>query len=192
MKRLDVLRVPARRKVTELNAALAAQWPGFVEAVFRTDSYGTFAVIGQPTGTATLYVAGIEIGSNGKAGRDLVLLREPEQAEPERADDETAVADRAATVASLSAGDAVRAVFEQQPYGPFIVTGICVESPSSSDLLVGSWFLSHAGVPAPRLVAVERIAPAAVEGLDEKGHDIPVPRRMSGWSANRESESASA
>ena len=170
MDQLDILRIQARRKASELHDAIALEPSGRVVAVFKNDAYGVFAVDGDVARGTSFFVGGMELGNNGKAARELVLLRAEEgvgeaSGEPVPAE---------ALPGAIAAGDVVAAHFDQHPYGAFTITGVAVTSPRSDDLLVGSWFITVDGIASPRLVSVDVLARAAE-------HDIPAPLAMSSW-----------
>jgi len=175
MDELEILRVQARRKASELHEALALEPSGHVVAVFKNDQYGVFAVDGAVARSTSFFVGGIELGNNGKAVRDLALLTPGDGTE--RPVGESVPLDELPT--ALSAGDVVRAHYEQQPYGAFSVAGVCVTAPRSNDLLVGSWFITVDGISAARLTRIELLARAAA-------HDIPAPRAMTAWAADND------
>ena len=180
MDELEILRVQARRKASELHEALALEPSGRVIAVFKNDQYGVFAIDGDIARSTSFFVGGIELGNNGKATRDLVLLT-PDDGSladgAERPIGDTVPLDT--LPGAISPGDVVRAHFEQQPYGAFSITGVAVKSPRSDDLLVGSWFITSQLISAARLVRIELLAPASA-------HDIPAPRAMTSWAADNE------
>ena len=175
MDQLEILRIQARRKASELHGAIAAEPTGTVVAVFNSDQYGIFAVDGVVARSTSFFVGGIELGNNGKATRELVLLT-PDDGSERPAGESVTLAELPAAIAP---GDVVRARFEQRPYGVFTVTGVVVASPRGSDLLVGSWFVTVDSISAPRLVALEVLARAGA-------HDIPVPRAMTSWAADND------
>ena len=173
MDQLDILRIQARRKASELHDAIALEPSGRVVAVFKNDAYGVFAVDGDVARGTSFFVGGMELGNNGKAARELVLLT-PDDGAERPAGEPVTLAELPGAVAP---GDVVRARFEQRPYGVFSVTGVVVTSPRANDLLVGSWFVTVDGIAAPRLVALEVLGRAGA-------HDIPVPRAMTSWAAD--------
>jgi len=178
---LDQLTIPDRRKVTELNLVLTELDAGnAARAVFTTKPYGIFAVSGPvakttPPSTST-YIAGIEVGANDKVVKELALLGwdTTERTVPEYDADALA-----ATVARLEHGQVVEAIFEQEPYGPFTIVGVCVTSPVGNDKLVGTWFLTTGEAPSKRLMALTIVA--------ETGeHTIPVPAAATRWAGQAE------
>jgi len=181
MDQLDILRIQARRKASELHEAIGLEPAGAVAAVFKNDTYGVFAVDGTVARSTSYFVGGLELGNNGKASRDLVLLVADDGAE--RPAGEPVGLEN--LPGGIGAGDVVRAHFEQRPYGAFSVTGVCVASPRSNDLLVGSWFVTVDGIAAARLQRIELLAPAG-------SHDIPVPCAMAAWAADADATTLDA
>lgn len=176
MERLERLRIPARRKATEIGRQLTDTTPGsVVRATFVSAGYGTYQVTGFARQVSNLYVAGLELGTPGKPSRDIVAL-EPRE-DVDFPTDTEAVPDRAALQASLAAvqsGDVVHATFADPNYGPFAVLGVVVASPDARERLVGAWFLTRDGGPAARLIDIEVVAQAA-------DHDLPVPAALTTW-----------
>jgi len=181
MDQLDILRVQARRKASELHDAIALEPAGPVVAVFKNDAYGVFAVAGEVARGTSFFVGGLELGNNGKAARELVLLT-PGADVAERHGEAVPLE---SLPAGISAGDVVAAHFEQAPYGAFTITGVAVASPRSDDLLVGSWFITVDGIASARLAGIDVLARASA-------HDIPAPRAMAGWSGDGDAPTADA
>ena len=73
-----------------------------------------------------------------------------------------------ARVASLTHGDLVRAGFYVRAYGSFTITGFAVWSAVAEVFIVGGWFISADGAPAPHLESLTVLAPVAE-------HGAPVP-----------------
>ena len=73
-----------------------------------------------------------------------------------------------ARVASLTHGDLVRAGFYVRAYGSFTITGFAVWSAVAEVFIVGGWFISADGAPAPHLESLTILAPVAE-------HGAPVP-----------------
>jgi hypothetical protein len=73
-----------------------------------------------------------------------------------------------ARVSSLVHGDLVRAGFYVRAYGSFTITGFAVWSAIAEVFIVGGWFISADGAPAPHLESLTVLAKA-----DE--HGAPVP-----------------
>ena len=73
-----------------------------------------------------------------------------------------------ARVAGLTHGDLVRAGFYVRAYGSFTITGFAVWSAVAEVFIVGGWFISADGAPAPHLESLTVLAPVAE-------HGAPVP-----------------
>lgn len=73
-----------------------------------------------------------------------------------------------ARVASLTHGDLVRAGFYVRAYGSFTITGFAVWSAVAEVFIVGGWFISADGAPAPHLESLTVLAPVGE-------HGAPVP-----------------
>lgn len=192
--------VPTRRNVKVLTDAIASLESGTsVSAMFLTKRYGAFTIEGTAFISAsvkTLTVGGRSIEQNLKPHKSLQALQidapdapdapdetdvtdataadstEPDETEP----DETASADPATTVQH---GDLVSARFVDPAYGQFTVTGVGVASTVSDVVLVGGWFVSQSGSPAPRVVSVEVLAGSGT-------HEYPLPPRIASWGDDSE------
>jgi hypothetical protein len=73
----------------------------------------------------------------------------------------------------LQHGDVIAARYFELAYGAFTVMGACVAAPGPS-LMLGTWFVSRAGVPASRLNHVDVVARAADGALR-------IPAVISSW-----------
>jgi len=166
----------------------------FVEDRYGTFVVDGDAVLSTSVGTLTL--AGRFIEQGMKPDRTLRLIT-PVTADSRAADvdpsdtdtdavagDEDAVVDAPAPtdlvepatdtnelrarVASLTHGDLVRAGFYVRAYGSFTITGFAVWSAVAEVFIVGGWFISADGAPAPHLESLTVLAPVAE-------HGAPVP-----------------
>jgi hypothetical protein len=184
---LDVLKYPLRRDVKTLGTILGElEPPSPVRATFVEDRYGTFVVEGDvvlSTSVGTLTLAGRFIEQGMKPDRTLRLIT-PVTADSRVADADTDADAAAATsdiiepatdtdelrarVSSLVHGDLVRAGFYVRAYGSFTITGFAVWSAVAKLFIVGGWFISADGAPAPHLESLTVLAKA-----DE--HGAPVP-----------------
>jgi hypothetical protein len=186
---LDVLKYPLRRDVKTLGTILGElEPPSPVRATFVEDRYGTFVVEGDvvlSTSVGTLTLAGRFIEQGMKPDRTLRLIT-PVTADSRVVDvDADTDADAAvvtsdiiepatdtdelrARVSSLVHGDLVRAGFYVRAYGSFTITGFAVWSAVAKLFIVGGWFISADGAPAPHLESLTVLAKA-----DE--HGAPVP-----------------
>jgi hypothetical protein len=71
-------------------------------------------------------------------------------------------------VTGLTHGDLVRAGFYVRAYGSFTITGFAVWSAVANVFIVGGWFISADGAPAPHLESLTVLATA-----DEHGGAVP-------------------
>ena len=181
--------VPTRRNVKVLTDAIASVTNGTnVSAMFLTKRYGAFTIEGTAFISAsvkTLTVGGRSIEQNLKPHKSLQALQtdavdavdavDVVDAEPEH-ESEPETADPATTVEH---GDLIFARFVDPAYGQFTVTGVSVASTVSDVVLVGGWFVSQAGSPAPRVVSVEILAASGT-------HEYPLPPRLASWGEDSE------
>jgi hypothetical protein len=169
--------------------------PSPVRATFVEDRYGTFVVEGDAvlsTSVGTLTLAGRFIEQGMKPDRTLRLIT-PVTADSlatvDGADgvDDADSADSAvptdivepatdtdelrARVSGLAHGDLVRAGFYVRAYGSFTITGFAVWSAVAEVFIVGGWFISAGGAPAPHLESLTVLSTA-----DE--HNGTVPPRI--------------
>jgi hypothetical protein len=173
----DDLTPPGKRNVKALTAFLGEMEQGdAVVATFTTDRYGVFAVRGEVvlSGLLGAFTLGSHpLDSNRKPAKSLQLLRTFHSAEREAAR-ESLPSDPAAVDESVTHGALVRVTFSEPAYGVFDVSGVVVHSSVDDSLLVGSWMVSTHERVAPRVIAVEVLAPAGA-------HDLAVPREITSW-----------
>jgi len=170
--------VPSRRNVKVLTDAIAALESGTaVSATFLTKRYGAFTITGAAFISAsvkTLTVGGRSIEQNLKPHKSLQALTALEAEIPA-----TDLITDGSALPAVTHGDLVSATFVDPAYGRFTVTGVGVASTVSDVMLVGGWFVSHAGSTAPRLESVEVLAASGT-------HEYPQPSRIMSWGEDSE------
>jgi hypothetical protein len=190
--------VPTRRNVKVLTDAIASVTSGTnVSAMFLTKRYGAFTIEGTAFISAsvkTLTVGGRSIEQNLKPHKSLQALQADAVNPAEDNTDESAAAELAGAGAEpeldsapdladpatpVEHGDLIFARFVDPAYGQFTVTGVSVASTVSDVVLVGGWFVSQAGSPAPRVVSVEVLAANGT-------HEYPLPPRIASWGEDAE------
>jgi hypothetical protein len=190
--------VPTRRNVKVLTDAIASLTSGTnVSAMFLTKRYGAFTIEGTAFISAsvkTLTVGGRSIEQNLKPHKSLQALQADAVNPTEDNTDESAAAELAGAGAEpeldsapdladpatpVEHGDLIFARFVDPAYGQFTVTGVSVASTVSDVVLVGGWFVSQAGSPAPRVVSVEVLAANGT-------HEYPLPPRIASWGEDAE------
>ena len=188
--------VPTRRNVKVLTDAIASLTSGTnVSAMFLTKRYGAFTIEGTAFISAsvkTLTVGGRSIEQNLKPHKSLQALQADAVNPTEDNTDESAAAELAGAEPELDSapdladpatpvehGDLIFARFVDPAYGQFTVTGVSVASTVSDVVLVGGWFVSQAGSPAPRVVSVEVLAANGT-------HEYPLPPRIASWGEDAE------
>ena len=190
--------VPTRRNVKVLTDAIASVTSGTnVSAMFLTKRYGAFTIEGTAFISAsvkTLTVGGRSIEQNLKPHKSLQALQADAVNPAEDNTDESAAAELAGAGAEpeldsapdladpatpVEHGDLIFARFVDPAYGQFTVTGVSVASTVSDVVLVGGWFVSQAGSPAPRVVSVEVLAAHGT-------HEYPLPPRIASWGEDAE------
>ena len=190
--------VPTRRNVKVLTDAIASVTSGTnVSAMFLTKRYGAFTIEGTAFISAsvkTLTVGGRSIEQNLKPHKSLQALQADAVNPTEDNTDESAAAELAGAGAEpeldsapdladpatpVEHGDLIFARFVDPAYGQFTVTGVSVASTVSDVVLVGGWFVSQAGSPAPRVVSVEVLAANGT-------HEYPLPPRIASWGEDAE------
>ena len=143
---------------------------------------------------STLTVGGRSIEQNLKPHKSLQALQADAVNPAEDNTDESAAAELAGAGAEpeldsapdladpatpVEHGDLIFARFVDPAYGQFTVTGVSVASTVSDVVLVGGWFVSQAGSPAPRVVSVEVLAANGT-------HEYPLPPRIASWGEDAE------
>ena len=188
--------VPTRRNVKVLTDAIASVTSGTnVSAMFLTKRYGAFTIEGTAFISAsvkTLTVGGRSIEQNLKPHKSLQALQADAVDSADDSADESAAAELAGAEPELESspdladpatpvehGDLIFARFVDPAYGQFTVTGVSVASTVSDVVLVGGWFVSQAGSPAPRVVSVEVLAAHGT-------HEYPLPPRIASWGEDAE------
>jgi hypothetical protein len=189
--------VPTRRNVKVLTDAIASLTSGTnVSAMFLTKRYGAFTIEGTAFISAsvkTLTVGGRSIEQNLKPHKSLQALQADAVNPTEDNTDESAAElagagaepeldsapDLADPATPVEHGDLIFARFVDPAYGQFTVTGVSVASTVSDVVLVGGWFVSQAGSPAPRVVSVEVLAANGT-------HEYPLPPRIASWGEDAE------
>ena len=175
--------------------------PSPMRATFVEDRYGTFVVEGDAvlsTSVGTLTLAGRFIEQGMKPDRTLRLITPVtadslaivdgadgvDDAELTNSADSADIAvptdivepatntdELRARVSGLAHGDLVRAGFYVRAYGSFTITGFAVWSAVAEVFIVGGWFISAGGAPAPHLESLTVLSTA-----DE--HNGSVPPRI--------------
>jgi hypothetical protein len=191
---ISELTIPSKRNVKGLTASIAALNSGdLVKAVFSTPRYGVVVLEGRAhfsKTTGSYMLAGRALDANLKPDKSLQLLEIVDSAAAaavdgvaELSDDELAElpsGDPSDVVPSLQHGDVVAARYFELAYGAFTVTGACVAAPGQS-LMLGTWFVSREGEPAPRLNHVDVLARAGDGALR-------VPSPITSWGDESGSE----
>ncbi|MFE6864496.1 hypothetical protein [Nocardia sp. NPDC057668] len=147
-----------------------------MNAYFRNAVYGPFVITGTLTTLAhgSLGIAGqaIETGTGTRRPVPELFALTPV---PDHADVEPIPS--TTPLSEVHHGDLVEAVFDQNPYGRFTLTGMALDAPAGGVLVLGSRFLTQPVAtcsPAERLVAVTILEPAAE-------HGGAVPARIHRW-----------